>query len=106
MLLSDNTFSIWMQFTVVTSKMSEHPRGMRMATRMQELQASWRGNQLNSRVENHAQNRAPSLVDLGDPAAKMHRPTEADDGTEHHGETLQEICPDYTHHSALDCVPE
>ena len=34
------TFSVWTQFTVATSKMSEHPREMALVTRMHELQAS------------------------------------------------------------------
>jgi hypothetical protein len=36
-------FSVWTEFTVTTGKVSEHPRGIPLVTRMQELQASKRG---------------------------------------------------------------
>jgi hypothetical protein len=39
-LLHIPSFSVWMQLTVPTGKKSEHPRGMPLITRLQELQAS------------------------------------------------------------------
>jgi hypothetical protein len=55
------TFSDWTQFTVPIGKRSEHPRGMPLVTRMQELQASRCGNQWHPRVSIPVEKRAPYI---------------------------------------------
>jgi hypothetical protein len=45
-----NTFSVWTENAVPTGKSSEHPRGMPLVARKQELQASMRGSQWHPRV--------------------------------------------------------
>ena len=44
------SFSVWTEFTVATGKMREHPRGMPLVTRMQELEANRRVIQWHARV--------------------------------------------------------
>jgi hypothetical protein len=53
------TFSVWKKCTVPTDKRSEHPRGMLLVTRMQELQANMRGIQWHPRACISVEKRAP-----------------------------------------------